>query len=88
MSMVGVPRVAFFTDSFYEVNGVARTSGNSQQRQVACLRKLHEWRTWSDGSVVHCEFRRGFPKLRLDADLAFDLAFSAGTSGTAWPPPS
>ncbi len=75
------PRVAFFTDSFHEVNGVARTSRQfvafARERGLPML-AVHagpEDRTWTEGSVTHCEFRRGVPRLRLDADLSFDLAF-------------
>lgn len=35
-----------------------------------------EQRIWTEGSVTHCEFRRGFPSLRFDPDMAFDLAFA------------
>lgn len=75
------PRVAFFTDCYYEVNGVARTSRElvryARERELPLL-AVHagaETRVWKEGSVTHCEFRRGFPSLRLDADMAFDLGF-------------
>lgn len=76
------PRVAFFTDSFHEVNGVARTSrqlikfAQSRNLPMLAVHAGREQRIWTEGSVTHCEFRRGFPSLRFDPDMAFDLAFA------------
>ncbi len=75
------PRVAFFTDCYHEVNGVARTSrqfvqfAKSRELPLLVFHAGESSRLWTDGSVTHLEFRRGFPSLPLDAGMAFDLAF-------------
>ena len=75
------PRVAFFTDSFHEVNGVALTSRQFQsyaRRYGLPMFSCHagpEDRTWSEGSVTRCEWRRSGARLAVEADLAFDLRF-------------
>lgn len=76
-----IPRVAFFTDCFHEVNGVALTS-----RQLDAFAKrrgypffsLHigpETMTWTDGEHTTYEIARGERLLRLDSDMFFDLEF-------------
>lgn len=74
-------RVAFFTDSFHEVNGVALTSRefvNYARRQSLPLFSVHagpENKTKQDGSVTTFEFSRGPVRLGLEHDLAIDLMF-------------
>lgn len=75
------PRVAFFTDCFHEVNGVALTS-----RQLDAFAKRREYpffsfhigsetKTWTEGVHTTMEIARGERLLRLDADMFFDLEF-------------
>lgn len=77
-----VPRVAFFTDSFHEANGVALTS-----RQFAAYAKsrFHPFfsvhvgeRTahWKRGNFETYEIANSRWLLNLEHDLAFDLAFA------------
>jgi phosphatidylinositol alpha 1,6-mannosyltransferase len=74
-------RVAFFTDSFHEVNGVALTSRefvNYAQRRSLPLFSVHagpENRISHRGSVTTFEFARGPVRCNLEHDLAMDLLF-------------
>ncbi len=77
-----VPRVAYFPDSFHEVNGVAHTSRHFEafarrrnlpflcvragDRAQAILEKDHVW---------SLELPRGFLSFALEKDLRFDPAF-------------
>src|SRR5262245_2611459 len=76
-----VPRVAFFTDSFHEANGVALTS-----RQFASFAKsrfhpffsLHPGEKtahWKRGSFETSKLANSSWGLNLEHDLAFDLRF-------------
>lgn len=78
---MGVPRVAFFTDSFHETNGVALTS-----RQFAAFAKSHYYpffsvhpgpRTdhWKRCNFETFELANSRFLLHLEHDLAFDLHF-------------
>lgn len=75
------PRVAFFTDSFHEVNGVALTSRQLEAfagRRHAPFFSVHtgpETRIWDMGSVTRCELALGSLTFRLEADLRFDVGF-------------
>jgi phosphatidylinositol alpha 1,6-mannosyltransferase len=78
---VNVPRVAFFADSFHEVNGVARTSREfarfAQERQYPFF-SVHtgpETRHITNGAFETFELRNSAAVLRLQGDLAFDLLF-------------
>jgi len=76
------PRVAYFPDSFHEVNGVAHTSRQfeafARRRNLPflCVRagdraeSFHE-----DGSVGTLELPRGFLSFALEKDLRYDPAF-------------
>ena len=76
------PRVAYFPDSFHEVNGVAHTSRHfeafARRRNLPflCVRagdrspSLEE-----DGNVWTLELPRGFLSFALEKDLRFDPAF-------------
>jgi phosphatidylinositol alpha 1,6-mannosyltransferase len=72
-------RVAFFTDSFHEVNGVALTSREFvrfAERSALPMFSVHAGpRTcvMENGSVTTFEFSRGLVKWRLEHDLAIDL---------------
>ena len=74
-------RVAFFTDSFHEVNGVALTSREfvrfAQRRSMPML-SIHAGprdATYQEGSVTTLEFKRGLVQWKLEHDLSIDLLF-------------
>ncbi len=76
------PRVAYFPDSFHEVNGVAHTSRNfeafARRREVPFLCVRAGKRTQAvieDGNVWTLELPRGFFSFALEKDLRFDPAF-------------
>jgi glycosyltransferase involved in cell wall biosynthesis len=82
-STTGFPRVAYFPDSFHEVNGVAHTSRNfdafARRRDLPflCVRAgsaaagLRQ-----DGNVWTLDLPRGFLSFALEKDLFFDPAFA------------
>jgi glycosyltransferase involved in cell wall biosynthesis len=72
------PRVAFFTDSFHEINGVALTSRQldsySRRKQFPFL-SVHagpETRLEKSGKYRSYELKRGPASIALDRDLFFD----------------
>ncbi len=78
---MNIPRVAFFTDSFHEVNGVALTS-----RQFDRFAREHEYPFLSvhagpetvdriEGVHETVELARSKALIGLERDLAFDLLF-------------
>jgi glycosyltransferase involved in cell wall biosynthesis len=76
------PRIAFLTDCFHEVNGVALTSrqldGFARKRGLPFL-SVHagpETKTWTEGSVTTVELKRSLFSVPLDAGMHFD---------TVWP---
>jgi phosphatidylinositol alpha 1,6-mannosyltransferase len=77
-----IPRVAFLTDCFHEVNGVALTSRQlhdfAQRRQYPffSVHAAQNRRLWREGSVTTMELDRSRLQLALDADMAFDFAFT------------
>lgn len=75
------PRVAFFTDSYHEVNGVALTSrefaGFARSRFYPFL-SIHpgsKTAHWKRGAFETLELAHGRALLHLEHDLAFDLLF-------------
>ena len=77
-----MPRVAYFPDSFHEVNGVAHTSRHfeafARRRNLPFLCVRAGDRTQAileDGSVWTLELPRGFLSFALEKDLRFDPAF-------------
>ncbi|HEX3472435.1 MAG TPA: glycosyltransferase [Silvibacterium sp.] len=80
--MSTAPRVAYFPDSFHEVNGVAHTS-----RQFEAFARRHALpflcvragdrkpRLLVEGQLQTLELRRGFLAFALDKDLSFDPGF-------------
>jgi phosphatidylinositol alpha 1,6-mannosyltransferase len=77
----GWPRVAFFSDSFHGVDGVATTCRNivaaARERQLPFL-AIHageRTRQHRDGSVEVLELNRGPFSFELDLHLQFDLLF-------------
>jgi glycosyltransferase involved in cell wall biosynthesis len=77
-----LPRVAYFPDSFHEVNGVAHTSRHfeafARRRNLPflCVRAGDRAQAIvEDGSVWTLELPRGFLSFALEKDLRFDPAF-------------
>ena len=77
-----VPRVAYFPDSFHEVNGVAHTSRHfeafARRRNLPFLCVRAGARTQAiieEGNVWTLELPRGFLSIALEKDLFFDPAF-------------
>jgi phosphatidylinositol alpha 1,6-mannosyltransferase len=77
-----IPRVALITDSFYEVNGVARVSREfasyAREHNLPML-SVHAGKRASrteDGSVTTIELPRSPIRLALDGNLAFDFLIS------------
>jgi len=77
-----IPRVALVTDSFYEVNGVARVSREfvayARERDIPLL-SIHSGVRKSrtqDGSVTTIELPRSPVRMALDGNLAFDFLIS------------
>lgn len=77
----GPLRVAFFTDSYHEVNGVALTS-----REFARFAREHDYpflsvhvgpttRHWTEGPFETLELANSRAVLNLDTNLHFDLLF-------------
>jgi glycosyltransferase involved in cell wall biosynthesis len=72
------PRVAFFTDSFHEVNGVALTSRQLDafaRRRGLPFFSAHagpQTRLWTDGSVTTFELARGRLAFGIEKDLFVD----------------
>ncbi len=75
------PRVAFFTDSFHEVNGVALTSRQfdafARRRQYPFLSVHAGPRTEiaTEGSVTTLELQRGRAAFPVECDMNFDPLF-------------
>ncbi len=75
---VGETRVAFFTDTFHEINGVALTGRQFTeyaQRQglpFICLRGGPVNKTTRAGSVTHVELERSPLTFQLDRGLTYD----------------
>jgi glycosyltransferase involved in cell wall biosynthesis len=77
-----MPRVAYFPDSFHEINGVAHTSRHfeafARRRNLPflCVRAGdREQSLVEDGNVWTLELPRGFLSFALEKDLRFDPAF-------------
>ena len=75
---MGETRVAFFTDTFQEINGVALTSrqfteyAQRQNRAFVCFRGGPETKTTQTGSVIHAELKRSRLVFPLDRGLFCD----------------
>ena len=76
-----MPRVAYFPDSFHEVNGVAHTSRHfeafARRRNLPflCVRAGERAQLHDDGNVWTLELPRGFLSFALEKDLRFDPGF-------------
>lgn len=76
--MSPTPRVAFFTDTFHEINGVALTSrqltdfARSRGVPFLCVRGSSETREFSEGQLIELELKRGPLAFALDKGLHHD----------------
>jgi len=77
-----LPRVAYFPDSFHEVNGVAHTSRHFEafarrhNLPFLCVRAGDRAQAFTDdGNVWTLELPRGFLSFSLEKDLRFDPVF-------------
>jgi len=77
-----IPRVAYFPDSYHEVNGVAHTSRHFEafarrhNLPFLCVRAGDRANALEkDGNVWTLELPRGFLSFALEKDLRFDPAF-------------
>ena len=72
------PRVAFFPDSYPEVNGVAHTSrllvefAADRNLPMLCVHGSHRSEVWQRGPVTFLELARGPASISLERDLRFD----------------
>jgi len=90
MSLTTIPRVALFTDSYYEANGVARTAAAleafaaSRERPLLVVHGGRADQLIETGSIVRLELARwrrtSFP---LEHDLRFDVALWRQTARVA-----
>jgi glycosyltransferase involved in cell wall biosynthesis len=79
---LALPRVAYFPDSFHEINGVAHTSRQFEafirRRNLAflCIRAGSRTpRLLTEGRLTTLELARGPMSFGLEKDLSFDLGF-------------
>jgi glycosyltransferase involved in cell wall biosynthesis len=82
MPSLSAPRVALFTDSYYEANGVARTAAAleafawSRDRPLLVVHGGPATQMIESGSVVRLELARARrSSFKLEHDLYFDVAF-------------
>jgi len=75
------PRVAFFPDSFVEINGVAHTSrqlaefAERRNLPLLCVHGADASGRVAAGSVTKLSLRRGNFGFKLDSDFRYDLLF-------------
>jgi glycosyltransferase involved in cell wall biosynthesis len=86
-----VPRVAYFPDSFHEVNGVAHTSRNFEayaerhQLPFLCVRAGERTEAVVErGEVRSLELARSRTAIRLEKDLEFDAIFWRHHDAIEW----
>lgn len=84
--IIDPPRVAYFPDSFHEVNGVAHTSrqfeafARRHNLPFLCVRAGHRSQALvQEGKVWSLELPRGIFSFALEKDLRFDPAFARHT---------
>ena len=84
--MKNIPRVAFFPDSFLEVNGVAMTSkrliGYAKRHgyPYLCIHAGKKTETTTDGSVKYLSLKRSPVAFPMDEDLKYDPLFQRHTN--------
>ncbi len=80
--VASIPRVAFFTDTFQEINGVALTSrqlvdfARRRGYPLFCIRGAEQTRLTREDSIIHLEIAR--------SSLAFDLDKGLRHDPTLW----
>ncbi len=80
--MTEAPRIALFADTFYEVNGAARTCREwdafARRRNLPflCVRWGQRAAASEDGAVWNLDLVRSRASFPVDPDLRFDLRFS------------
>jgi len=86
-----LPRVAYFPDSFHEVNGVAHTSRNFQayaerhQLPFLCVRAGDRGvAVENHGALRSLELARSRTAIRLEKDLEFDAIFWRHNDAIEW----
>jgi glycosyltransferase involved in cell wall biosynthesis len=76
-----IPRVAYFPDSFLEVNGVAMTSkrliGYAAKKgyPYLCIHAGKKTEEYGDGTVEYLSLKRSPVSFKMDEDLAYDPLF-------------
>lgn len=84
--MKNIPRVAFFPDSFLEVNGVAMTSkrliGYAKRHgyPYLCIHAGKKTETAADESIRYLSLKRSAVSLPMDEDLKYDPLFQRHTN--------
>lgn len=79
--MTGAPRIALFADTFYEVNGAARTCREwdafARRRGLPFLsiRWNQHYAFAEDGPIWHLDLVRSRSSFPIDPDLRFDVRF-------------
>src|SRR5262245_37708068 len=79
--MIGAPRIALFADTFYQVNGAARTCREwdafARRRNLPflCIRWGDRSSFTEDGNVQSLDLVRSRISFPVDPDLYFDLRF-------------
>lgn len=84
--MKKIPRVAYFPDSFLEVNGVAMTSkrligyATRNRYPFLCIHAGKKTVSYSDDGVQYLSLRRSPIAFKMDEDLAYDPLFQRHTN--------
>ena len=84
--MNNIPRVAFFADSYLEVNGAAMTCrrlvsyAGRNDFPYLCIHAGPKTELTTDGSVQHLALKRSPASFLLDEDLAYDPLFQRHTN--------
>lgn len=79
--MKDIPRLAYFPDSFLEINGVAMTSkrfmqyAKEREFPVLCVHAGKRNETYKDGSITYLSLKRSPFSFDLDEELAYDPFF-------------
>lgn len=81
-----IPRIAFFPDSFLEVNGVAMTSkrliGYAKKHgyPFLCIHAGKKTETYTDESIKYLSLKRSIVSFPMDEDLKYDPLFQRHTN--------
>ena len=80
-----IPRVAYFPDSFLEVNGVAMTSkrligyARNNGYPILCIHAGKKTENYEEDSVRYLSLKRSPVAFKMDEDLAYDPLFQRHT---------